>query len=95
MILRMFEYNSSINWRFTYTYDSIGNLTTDLYEQRDGSQLVTNRLSEYYYDLDGNKTLELIRTWDENQWVNKEKYTITYDPIGNKIPYSLVRMGWK
>jgi hypothetical protein len=67
-------------WKYVYTYDSIGNITSEL---RVDIKWGYHYRYTYTYDASGNQTSKLQEDWDGSQWVNYSRYTYTYDASRN------------
>ncbi|MCF6269456.1 MAG: hypothetical protein L3J41_07090, partial [Melioribacteraceae bacterium] len=73
--------------KYTYTYDSNGNMISYLYENWDGANWVNNKRYVYTYDSNGNMTSYFYESWYNTNWVNDRRYAYTYDSNGNMTLY--------
>ena len=72
------QYSSAGVWRYSYTYDAIGNKITKLDE--------TNGLRyNFTYNANGKLISELDEQNIMNQWWNTYRYTLTYDQTDHLI----------
>jgi len=71
--------------RYTYTYDTIGNELTELYENYYKSKWIKVLYNEFSYDIKGNLTSKLRENWHNNACQSWEKRTYAYDSNNNKI----------
>ena len=78
-------YGTSDTTRFTYSYDTGGNMLTMSVETWNGTQWVNRYRSTYTYDTSGNVLTTLSESWDGTQWVNGYRSTNTYDASGNVL----------
>jgi len=72
--------------RYTYSYDSNGNLLTSLYKSSN-VHLSPDSWTTYEYDSSGNYLGFISQYYDyeENTWINEYSETYTYDLRGNLI----------
>jgi len=75
----------SVIVKYKYTYDSNGNMTSELDAKWDWSvkNWVNSVRATYTPDFNGNITLYLLENWDGTNWVNSYRVTPTYDISGN------------
>ncbi len=66
--------------RHTYSYDSYGRVTTELWEKLDSGVWLNSNRTTYTYDLIGNilVCLNEIRDIVSGGWINSERYSYTY-----------------
>lgn len=67
----------------TYTYDSQGNILTELREDWKGGAWVNKDCYTYSYDSQVNILTRLYEIWENGGWRNQSCYTHTYDSQGN------------
>ena len=73
--------------RYTQTFDSRGNVLTQLTENRQNNAWVNHALNKYTYDSKGNMLTNLSELWQSNNWVTNMRWTYTYDGTGNMLTY--------
>ena len=78
-------YSTGYTKRYTYTYDASGNMLTELWENWNVTQWVSDYRSSYTYDASGNMLTRLQEVWNVTQWVNASRSTYTYDAGGNRL----------
>ncbi len=80
--------------KYSYTYDSNGNLILDITYLRDGSVLKGEDKIEYSYDLNWNMIQEKDYEWDDdkNDWESTFIVDISYG--SNQQPASLITLQW-
>jgi hypothetical protein len=74
---------NGVNSKYTYTYDSKGNMLTRIYEKWQSEQWIKCERDTYTYDSKGNNLTDLYEKWENEQWVNYDRYTYISDPYGN------------
>ena len=70
--------------KYTYTHNTNGNMTSEIYETWDGANWMNNTRTTATYDTNGNMSLVLYENWDGTNWVNSGRETYTYDSNGNR-----------
>ena len=65
----IYTYDTVGNYqRFTRTYDSKGNMLTNLFETWQNNAWVNYDRAIFTYDANGNRLMELGETWQNNTW---------------------------
>ena len=72
---------------YTYTYDSIGNMLTNLNQYWVNLSLTNNSLDTYTYNSFGKQLTYLHQNWANDYWNNSSLGISTYDINGNKLTY--------
>ncbi len=71
--------------RYTYSYDSNGNILTELVSTWNSSAWMDYTRVNYTYDTQNNLITEFSELWSNTKWVNAGRHTYTYDSQGNKM----------
>jgi len=69
--------------KYIYTYDSNGNITSELKEEWDGNQWANYGQYTSTYNSNGNMTSKLKEDWDGSQWIMSDGYYSFYDSFGS------------
>ena len=79
--------------RRDYTYDSIGNLTSELYSylQIATGQWEQGSKLEYTYDEANNETSKTYYFWDIDRWIGDYKSVAAYNTAGNRTLQEIYR----
>ncbi len=86
------DFETFFQIRYSYSYDSNGNLISELSERLTDSNWVNEKLSLYTYDDAGNKTRFLRKEWDSTKWVDEYRIDYNYD-LNNRM-LSLETFKW-
>ena len=82
----------SVDWRKTYTYDSLGNLSSIIDEGTFNSSWMNHSKRLYSYDPKNNLVSIINSRWDGNQWQNQTKTINTYNVEEKKD--SIITYNW-
>lgn len=71
--------------KITYTYDTDGNLLSQLNQKMINDEWIYSSRNSNSYDSKGCKLSELYENWISYEWVNSKKITRKFDDKGNEI----------
>lgn len=71
--------------RFSFTYDSQGNILSYFREDGSNEQWVNYFMRSMTYDNAGNMLTNLLETWNDGQWVNSSRSSKVFDQMGNML----------
>ncbi len=71
-----------------YTYNSVGNLLSELFEYRVDNQWRNNIRYNYTCDSSGNMLVKLMEIVAEGNWLNNNRLVYTFDEKGNMLAKS-------
>lgn len=76
---------STIINTIVYTYDSVGNILNELFEEWKGKICYGKSRNVFTYDNKGNIKKEFRQYWERNKWYNSSPTINTFDDKGNLI----------
>jgi hypothetical protein len=86
--------DSTYSSRYTFTHDSLGNISTEITSNRVNGELVENKKVEYIYSNLGDITSEITYKWSDDSWLEETKKGYGYnDDYGDDS--SIVYYSWK